>query len=553
MAIVTAMNCPTCEGEGVAGGVECATCAGTGEVESTQDEPTQAAPSLSDVLEAAAPPAVAAALVEAPQDEVSKALAEVTQKTNTILSLAAKGRELAERYRNVGFDVRTTKGMEEAKAARLALREEVRYPMQKLRDERSKMLGTMQRQANISADALIEEVERYEAPIHEQIQAEENRKEAERAERAAAEQRRIDGHLQAIAAINGLVTAAMGLTSAELEQAITNAQGVVVDEGYEEFQGQAQQAKDETLRQLQGLLVAARAEEAELEETRRQQAALAAAQQQLEADRRAQAEQARQLAEREKAIAEREAQQQAEDESLARARQERAEAVQRRIDGIHTAGAPLDGRSAEELQGILNTLQGLVFSAELLDDRVSEAVQARDARVANVQHALAEAQAREAEEAARAQAARIQELIDNIRGMGENATLAVQDGSADVEGLRAGLAELDGLELVELGGREQEAALARQDARLAIDEAIAATIERDRLRAEEEERRRQEEAEAAAARALADAKRSLGEELYEAVRALLLETLRSGDHEADAYQRGRALLLSINPAEDFED
>ena len=64
----------------------------------------------------------------AQEDPMSTALAVVTEQGSNIMALVARGRALAEQYRNVAFDVTTTKGMDEAKKARLALREEVRYP-----------------------------------------------------------------------------------------------------------------------------------------------------------------------------------------------------------------------------------------------------------------------------------------------------------------------------------------------------------------------------------------------------------------------------------------
>ena len=552
--IVTAMNCPQCEGEGAVGGVECPACAGTGEVEQAVEHP--AGTELEEALAAAAPPAVTNAL-QRPEDPVSRALAEVTAKTSTILALADKGRELAARYKDVAFNVRTVKGLDEAKAARQALREEVRYPMQKLRDERSKMLGTMQRQANASADALIEEVEGYERPIHEQIHAEEQRKESERREREEAEQRRRQGHLDAIAAIYQMVTDASGFDSKELLGVISAAQEILVDEGYEEFQGQAQQAKDEALRQLQGLLVAALAEEAELEEIRRQQAALAEAQQKLEADRRAQAERDRHLAEREKVLAENEARQKAEAESLARAKQERAEAVGRRVEELRSiaTGDTAAPATSVELQTQIESLEAVDITVELFDDRAGEADRHRRVAIGNLRELLSAALEREAEEARQAHAARIQELIANIRGMGESATLAVQDGSAEVQQLRAGLQELRDTQVSSdlFGERADEATALLREAVQRTEQAIAATVERDRLRAEEAERQRAQQQEQLAALALIDAKRSRGEELYEMVRRFILGTNEDWVLDSAVDKAGRALLLAINPAEDFED
>ena len=53
--------------------------------------------------------------------------------------------------------------------------------------------------------------------------------------------------------------------------------------------------------------------------------------------------------------------------------------------------------------------------------------------------------------------------------------------------------------------------------------------------------------------ALIDAKRSRGEELYEMVRRFILGTNEDWVLDSAVDKAGRALLLAINPAEDFED
>jgi hypothetical protein len=468
-----------------------------------------------------------AAVAAQSQDAVSTALAEVTTTNETITEHVRAARDLAERFKGVAFDVRTVKGMDDACKARAAIREH-RYAIDKLKKAGSKLLGSMQRQFNGRADELIGEIEGYEKPIHEQIQAEELRKAAERAEREAAEARRRQGHIDAIAAISRMVAEAAGLDSTALAEKIATAEQIIVDKGYEEFEGQALQARDETIRQLRGMHVAALAEEAELEEARQAKA-------QLERQRAEQAEREAALAARERELAEREAAQKAEAERLERARAERAQAVQSRIVALRTCGPlPLGEAPADLIASAIRTLQAAMLTEELLDDRVQEAGIARAERLRELEEAHAAAVEREAEEARQKQAARVQELIDTIRGMGENALLAVQDGSAELEGLRTGLAELEGLELTELDGREEEAERARAASIAATKEAIAATEERDRREAEE-----------AAARALVDAKRSWGEQLYELVR-------RSIVTEVFPTEEATAMLLQINPEEDFD-
>lgn len=487
------------------------------------------------------------------EDPMSTALAVVTEQGSNIMALVARGRALAEQYRNVAFDVTTTKGMDEAKKARLALREEVRYPLQKLKDARSKILGTMQRQANASADELIEEVKRAEAPIDEQITAEETRKENEKAERDAAEQRRRQAHIDAITAIARIPTEAVGMTSAELREKIVAAEGIMVDEGYEEFKGQATQAKDETIRQLNGLLMAAVEEEDELQRTREQQARLREQQEQQAARQRDLDAQEATLREQREAFEKQqreakeadEARQRALDEQAAqqrREREERAQAVQGRIDGIKFAGEPLEGRDAETLRSILDTLRRLTLTADLLDDRVAEAVEAQAKRVQEVESALVNAEAREAEQARQQRAAEVQQRIDDIQRMGPR----VDETGAE---LRARLDSINAFKLVAADYDDRADEAANLLIEVAAD--IAATLEEvaaDELaQAQAAEERRQQEAEQAAARALVTAKQAHGEELYEVLRRVILQPSQDATNEA------RALLVLINPNEDFED
>lgn len=490
------------------------------------------------------------------EDPMSTALAVVTEQGSNIMALVARGRALAEQYRNVAFDVTTTKGMDEAKKARLALREEVRYPLQKLKDARSKILGTMQRQANASADELIEEVKRAEAPIDEQITAEETRKENEKAERDAAEQRRRQAHIDAITAIARIPTEAVGLTSAELREKIVAAEGIMVDEGYEEFKGQATQAKDETLRQLNGLLMAAIEEEEELERTRQQQARLRQQQEEQAARQRELDEQEATLRAQREAFEKRqreakeadEARQRALDEQAAqqqREREERAQAVQGRIDGIKAYGGDLTGANSKTLQDLLDALGREPLNVNLYDDRMTEAGDTAVVRLEQIRAALLIAVEREAEQARQQRAAEVQQRIDQLE---------VSEMQAGNDNRQIVQLELDHLTLADraptealFGDRLEEAKAIYARAVEKLTQALVVIGERERQEAQAAEERRQQEADQAAARALVAAKQAHGEELYEVLRRVILQPSQDATNEA------RALLVLINPNEDFED
>lgn len=437
--------------------------------------------------------AQAAALVTQ-DDPLTQALGEVSTQTATILQLAAHGRALHERYKNVAFDVRTTKGMDEAKAARHALREEARYPIQRLKDARSKILGTMQRQANASADTLIAEIEGYETPIHEQIQAEEQRKESERREREAADARRRQGHIDAIAAISAHVAQAVGEDSAQIASRIEGLRKTIIDASWEEFEGQAQQALDSALLQLDGLLITARAEEQEAQEAREAQARLRAQQEQ-------QAARARELEEREAALARQQAELEEGRRHLAeqqaaqqRAIEERRAAVQRRIEELSTYGAAYSHMAPSgNIESAIRTLKDTLIYPADYDDRVREAQEAKDAALARLQGIYDHAVEREAQEARQQLAALVQARIDTL----EAAELTA--GSPDRGEVQAALDELQriGTPIFEdYGDRTSEATAIYDKAIAQLQQALVVIGQREAQEAlvaaerEREQRRR---------------------------------------------------------------
>lgn len=455
-------------------------------------------------------------------DEVSTALSETTSKYQQVLAHVAAGRELAERYKGVVADVTTGAGYSQIAGIRTELREAWRYPVQKLQKEISKTLGTLQRSTNRHIDALIAEAEAHEAPFQALLDAEDDRKAKLRAEAEAKEAARKQAHAEAIAAISSMPGAAAGLSSAELEERLQAAKDIIVDDSYEEFQGQAQQAKDEAVRQLTGMLVAARADEAEraeLEEERRRQAAFAEQQRLQREAAEAQAAQeraAREAAERETAelrarLAAAEAREREQAAERERAARERAEAIQRRIEFLGNAlDHPPHELPSVDLEQAVAAMEREEITADLYGDRVQEAatikvralealIELRCAAADRERREEMERQRREAEEAAAALHTRRCEMLSALVGAGENALLAVQDGSADVAELERNRALIADTELTaELWGELlQQAVSARSETLRKADEAIATTKERDRERAAAAEWRRQQEAEEA--------------------------------------------------------
>lgn len=223
---------------------------------------------------------------------------------------------LAEKYRSVAYDCATTKGMADAKAARLDLRENGRYAVQRAEARVKTEVNDLKRVMAGEVDRLVAIVRPVEDAIDGQIKAEEARKEAERAERErqAAEAARIEAERRqrledGIATLAGYVGKAQGKTAAQMAAGIAFVEKIQIDpahwQEYAERAAQTLAATLEALRALHAAQVKAEADAAELEALRREKA-------------------------------EREAREQAEAERLAR---EHAELEAERIAAL-TAGAP---------------------------------------------------------------------------------------------------------------------------------------------------------------------------------------------------------------------
>lgn len=207
---------------------------------------------------------------------------------------AAALAELRQRFGNVAFDLTTTKGDKEARAARLELvrlrtsleakRKELKAPAL----ERSRLIDD---EAKRITSAILE----LETPIDQQIQAAEQKKEAERQARIEAERQRVAAIRARIDAITSVALRAVGKPAAEVEAKIKLVVGITIGPDYAEFQAEAEAAHADTLAKLRDMHAAALAAEAEA-------ARLAAERAELERLRAEQAE--RERVERERMAAE---------------------------------------------------------------------------------------------------------------------------------------------------------------------------------------------------------------------------------------------------------
>lgn len=343
-------------------------------------------------------------------DTVGTALAEVSTSNQKLTALAAVGRDLHTRFKDVAFDVSTTKGMEEAKKARAQIRDEARYPMQALKESGSKMLGQMQRQFNARAQALIDEVEGYEAPIDAQIKAEETRKAAEKAAKEAAEQAARAAIQERIDAIRAYLVIPAGVKAAGIYVSMQNLQATdITIDAYGDRAGEAANAKADTLAKLEEMHAAAQAFEAE--------------QARMEAERE---ELARQRAEQE-------ARDKAERERLAAEQKAAADklAAERAAFEKEQAAARAEAKAREDADRARRDEE---------DRKAREARAAEDKRIADARAALeAEQRAiREAEEAKAAAARKAEQDALDAAAAAERKRLDDEAAAARAEQQRKG-------------------------------------------------------------------------------------------------------------------
>jgi len=203
--------------------------------------------------------------------EVPSIVTEIAEYSQTAAALS----DLRHRYSGVAFNVTTTKGMDEAKKARQevkgyrtaleAKRKEIKAPAL----ERCRLIDD---EAKTITAALLE----LEEPIDQQIKAEEARKEAEKAAKAEAERKRVAVHIDGIQQIRAHLSDCAGASSDAIALSIKEVEQYECGPAWEEFQGQAQDAKNDTLDKLREMHDAAVANEAEQARIKSEQEAEAA-------------------------------------------------------------------------------------------------------------------------------------------------------------------------------------------------------------------------------------------------------------------------------------
>lgn len=211
-------------------------------------------------------------------------------------ALDAPLRALAERYRDVAFDVSTTKGLDAAKKARQDLRENGRFAVQRAEAAFKAAANDAKKAVEAKADELVAIVRPVEDSVDAQIKVREAAIEQERQERAIAEAARQQKHRDAIAVIAGYVAKADGLPSARIQAGLEYVRNIDVGaDVFEDFAERAAEQKAVTIERLEAMLARTLAAE---------EAAQRAEAQRIENERVAAelAEQRRQLAEQAEAL-----------------------------------------------------------------------------------------------------------------------------------------------------------------------------------------------------------------------------------------------------------
>lgn len=158
---------------------------------------------------------------------------------------------MADRYRDVVYDVTTTKGMKEAIAARAELRDDGRRMLTRTEKKVKDDVNELKQVMSAEVERLIAIVKPVEDAIDAQIKVEETRKATEKAERERKETERIAAHQANIAQLRGYVARAEGQPLAAIQGAIVALNELTFGEEWEEFAQAAGEARDTTVTALQ--------------------------------------------------------------------------------------------------------------------------------------------------------------------------------------------------------------------------------------------------------------------------------------------------------------
>lgn len=283
----------------------------------------------------------------------------IAEYTPTEAALA----ELRGKYEAVVFDVKTGKGMQEAKAARAELRD-YRVALEKKRVEIKAPALERCRLIDTEAKRITAELSALEDPIDATIKAEEQRKEREKAEREQREREAVEARNRRFDEIRGMPLRAINATVDEIAALIAEAEAIDGADVDEQYRAAAKYEAGLAVLGLRAAMDRRRAEDAKAEQLARDLA-------ELERRRAEQAEEDRKRAE----AAEEERARQAAAEAAERAR----EAEARRVEEEAAAAA----RRAEEERIAAESRKVAEERAQLERDRQAAAEKAEADAVAS--------------------------------------------------------------------------------------------------------------------------------------------------------------------------
>jgi len=190
-------------------------------------------------------------------------------------------RALAERYRDVAFDLKTPKGLAAMKAARHDLRENGRYLVQRAVVKCKDEANAAKKAVDQEAVRLVAIIAPRETDFDTAIAAREAELAAEKAERDRIEAERVAKHRAGIERIRSYVAQAQGKTAEQLRNGLGMLQALSFGDEWQEFAAEAAQARGEAVKALAELHTIARERESEaarIEAQRIEQARVAAEQ-----------------------------------------------------------------------------------------------------------------------------------------------------------------------------------------------------------------------------------------------------------------------------------
>jgi type II secretory pathway pseudopilin PulG len=162
----------------------------------------------------------------------------------TLLALSA-------RYERVAFDLKTPKGLTDAKAARHDLRANGRYLVQNARDGFKKDAEAAKRAVEAEAERLIGLVKPREDALDTDIRNREAEIEAEKAEKARIERERVEALQAGVARLLSYSDRAIGQPAEKIAQAVAALEAMTFpEERWHEFAGRADEARRQTVAKL---------------------------------------------------------------------------------------------------------------------------------------------------------------------------------------------------------------------------------------------------------------------------------------------------------------